>query len=134
MKIEIVTKNIDDDSMVREFIHRKVHFALDRFDSRINRVVVHLVDETARSSAFDGHCQIDAFINAGGQLHVSANGESEFDSVLQATRKIEHAVKHEFDKQRSSSRIRHQKTKRKFISSLGEDEFATIDAERDFEN
>ncbi len=127
MKIEIVTKNVDNDSMVREFIQRKVHFALDRFDARIEKVVVNLKDETKNSHAFDGLCQIDAYMSPSGQLHVSAHGDSAFDSVLQATRKIENAIKHDIDRNRNSSRIRHQQSKRKFIEELDQEAQAALD-------
>ena len=122
MKIEIVTKNVENDAMVREFTQRKVHFALDRLGDRVKKVVVNLADERGGSRAFDRHCQIDAYLEPNGQFHVSANGDSPFDSVLQATRKIENAIKHDIDRNRRSSRIRHDKSKRKFLSSLNDEE------------
>ena len=118
MKVEIVTDNLDSDQMVREFIHRKVHFALDRVEARIDKVVVRLKDESRLSAAFDGQCQIDVTLRPKGHLHVSSKGSSPFDSVLQATRKMENAIKHDMDRQRHSSQIRHQDSKRKFIKSL----------------
>lgn len=119
MKIEVVTKNVNDESMVREFVERKIKFALDRVNARVNRVVVRL-DESANSDAFDGVCRIDVMLNPTGQIHVSANGISAFDSILQAARKMEHAIKHDMDRNRSSSRIRHQKSKQDFYSSLND--------------
>ncbi len=45
MKIEIKTKNVKNDPMEREFIQRKLQFALDRIDARVNSVTVRLEDE-----------------------------------------------------------------------------------------
>ena len=39
MKIAIVTNNVDNEQMVRQFIERKVHFALDRIDARVSAVL-----------------------------------------------------------------------------------------------
>ena len=128
MKIEIVTKNVKNETMVREFIEQKVGFAVDRISARIERVTVRLEDETKNSEAFDGVCQIDTVIAPSGHIHVSAHGDSAFDCVLQATRKMEHAIKHDIDRHRRSSQVRHQHTKQEFYSSLAEDSEVENDA------
>jgi hypothetical protein len=121
MKIEIITKNLGNDQMVREFIERKVHFALDRINARVGHVVVKLEDASGSSGAFDGICQIDAWMQPSGQIHVSAPGDSAFDAVLQATRKIQQAVKQDIDRNRRSSQIRHQGSKRDYKAALSRD-------------
>ena len=124
MKIEIVTKNVKDESVVREYIQRKVHGALDRLDDRVRTVTVRLQDETRDSAAFDGLCSIEVDLEPKGHIHVSAHGDSAFDSVMQATQKMENAVKHDLDRHRQSSKARHQQAKRGFIDSLAADEGA----------
>ena len=111
MKVEIRTRNVDNENMAREYIERKVHFALDRIDARINSVTVRLEDETKDSGRFDGHCRIEIEVSPRGRLHVSARGDSIYDCVLQAVRKMENAVKHEIDRNRTSSSIRHQRAR-----------------------
>lgn len=118
MKIEIITKNVKDEPMVRGYIERKVHFALDRLDARIDSVTVRLEDETRNSSLFDGACRIEVELNPRGHVHVSSNGESVFDCVLKAVRKMEHAVKHDIDRHRTSAKIRHQKAKRNQVDPM----------------
>lgn len=107
--------------MAREFILRKVHFAMDRIASRVGKVTVRLEDETASSSAFDGLCRIEVEMHPSGHIHVSSHGESVFDCVLQAVQKMENAVKHDIDRHRRSSKIRHKNTKRQFVESLQPD-------------
>ncbi len=119
MKIEIKTKHIKNDSMARKFIQRKVHFALDRIDARVDAVTVRLEDEKAKTNAvFDGVCRIEVDLQPRGHIYVSSHGESAFDCVLQAVKKMEHAVKHDIDRHRRSSRIRHQQIKRAVNESL----------------
>ncbi|MFK7769001.1 MAG: hypothetical protein AB8B55_17395 [Mariniblastus sp.] len=123
MKIEIKTKSIKNDKMVREFTQRKVHFALDRIDARVASVVVRLEDEKAKTDlVFEGSCKIAVELHPRGHIHVSAKGESAFDCVLQAIRKMEHAVKHDIDRHRRSSRVRHQQAKRPVLESLQNEE------------
>lgn len=118
VKVEIITKNVKNEDMIRKYIERKVHFALDRIEGRIDRLVVRLEDETKNSKLFDGNCRIEVDIHPRGHIHVSATGESTYGCVLQAIRKMETAVKHDIDRHRQSSRIRHQKAKRSVLESL----------------
>ena len=93
MKIEIVTKNIENEAMVREFIHQKTQFAVERVGIHLARVRVRVEDETDSSESFEGLCQIDASLNPNGDIHVSADGESAVDSVLQAIQKMQKAIR-----------------------------------------
>ena len=108
MKIEIVTNNSDSDSLVREYTQRTLTFALGQFGTRISRVVARLQRPSAELTAFDSLCSIEVELVPNGHLHVSADGESAFDSVLQAVHKMEQAVKQEIDRSQQSSRMRHQ--------------------------
>lgn len=121
MKIEIRTKNVHNEPMVREYIERKVHFALDRIDARVDKVTIRLEDQTKDSKKFDGVCRIEVEVHPRGHVHVSSTGESTYDCVLQAIRKMEHAVKHDIDRHRRSAKIRHQQAKRSFRETLAAD-------------
>ena len=132
MKIEIKTKHIKNEAMVREYVERKVHFALDRVDARIEKVIVRLEDETKDSHKFDGQCRIEVEFKPRGHVHVSSSGESTYDCILQAVRKMVHAVKHDIDRHRRSAKIRHQKTKRSIRESLNIDVPTDVNANSDF--
>ena len=92
MKIKIVTKNIKNEPMVREFIQQKVQYTLERAGIRAKRVAVRLEDETEDSESFDGLCQIDASLIPTGDIHVSSDGESAVDSALQAIQKMQNVI------------------------------------------
>ena len=126
MNIEILLKRVENESSVKQFVHEKVENALSEIDARIDRVVVKLEDESRGSEAFDGLCRIDAWLHPTGHVHISANGDSAFDSVLQAVRKLEHTIKEKVVRERRSSRIRHEGVKREFISSLSAEEEAAL--------
>ena len=120
MNIEIVTKHVDQEDQIRDYIENKIHVAIDRMHVDVNRISVRLQDESAGSAAFDGHCQIDLSIAPSGRIHVSARGNSPRDTLMQAIRKMETAVKHDIDRHRRSARVRHEQTKQKFYAGLSE--------------
>ena len=123
MNIEIVTRHVNNEPMVREYIQQKVEFSTDRFAERIDHITIRLEDETQNSSGFAGLCRIDVILEPRGHIHVSARGELVFDCVNQAIRKMETAIKHDIDRHRHSAKVRHQKGKRNSVSLLaGEDD------------
>lgn len=92
MKIEIVTKNIPNEAMVRAFVQQKVEFALERVGHRVQRVTVRLEDDTDNLESFDGFCYVNASLNSIDDVCVSSDGESAVDSVLQAVQKMQNVL------------------------------------------
>ena len=117
MKLEIVTRNVLNESMVRSYIHRKAHFVAQRWVGHIDSMVIRLEDETKHSPRFRGRCSITAQLHRS-EIHVSARGESTYDCVLSALRKMEQAVKQDVDRHRRGARARHEGGKREFVESL----------------
>ena len=115
MKIEIYAKNVKNKKQVQGFIGHKVHTALDRLDSRIKQVSCRINDKSKNQSEFIGDCRIDVDLFPRRSVHVAAKGDSVFECIVNAIRKMEQAVKHELDRGRSSSNIRHQQNKRNFV-------------------
>ncbi len=118
MNIEVHTSGVKSDEKVRQFIDKKINATLDRFQGRIEQVIIKLEDESRGSKAFDGKCRIDARLSPNGNIHITAHGNSPEETVAQAVSKLEQAIVNEIDRHRSSSRIRHEKSKREFIASL----------------
>lgn len=105
MKIEIITSDIDNPRLLREFTQRKVQFAMDRINAQARRVVIQL--KSSNSSTESGLCRIDVELGCDEQIHVSAHGNSAFDSVLQALRNLETALKPDQDRGRIHYRDGH---------------------------
>ncbi len=120
MKIEVKTKNVKKKKRIRTFIDRKIHAVLDRMDSRIKNVSVRLDDQSKTSSEFIGDCRIDVDLFNRRRVHVAAKGESVFECIMNAIRKVEQAVKHELDRSRSAANVRHQQNKRSFVEYVEE--------------
>ena len=111
MNLEVVTKNIIGEEAVRSYIASKVETAFDRFEHRIDSLTVRLSDETAGSSSFNGLCKIEALLIPRQHLHVDANGQSPFECLGSAIEKMVAALKHDFDRARSSANVRHEQNR-----------------------
>lgn len=129
MKIEVLTPGIQPDAVIRPFVYRKIRFVLERFEKRIDRAVIKLMDESQGSRKFDGSCQVDVWLLPTGRLHVKASGSNPEETVVNAVTKLEQAIAHNLEKNRSAARVRHEKSKREFIASLGPDTDETQPAE-----
>ena len=93
MKLEIVTDDGSQESMVRSFMHRKVQFALERWNVEANGVV-RLQTDTESWTGICSICEIDLQLSPSRRLHVSAYGESAYDCVLRAIQKLELVLAH----------------------------------------
>ena len=118
MHVEIVTKNVDKDGAIRKWIRKKMDVSMDRVRKRVAQITLRLEDGTRAAHGLDGVCRIDVDLRPRGHIHVSSSGESILDCAQQAIQKMEHAVKHEIDRNQSAANIRHRRTKREFIESL----------------
>lgn len=114
MKLEMVTKDVVRETMVREFIHRKIQFAFERFDDQVREVVVRLRDETKNAPVFRGLCSIEVGLEPDVRVQVSARGESSYDCVLNALRKMEQALMQNVDCRWRRSRDRRKDAKQEF--------------------
>ncbi|MFK7767886.1 MAG: HPF/RaiA family ribosome-associated protein [Mariniblastus sp.] len=132
MKIEVKTKNVENKQRTQRFVENTVHSALERLASRIKQVSVRLDDDSKGNSEFIGSCRIDVSLFPRRRVHVAATGETIHECVVNAIRKMEQAVKHEIDRSRSASNVRHQQNKRRFVEyveELSEVEFESADFE-----
>ena len=111
MNLEVVTKHITGEEAVRSYIASKVETAFDRFEHRIDSLTIRLSDESAGSNTFSGLCKIEALLIPRQHIHVDANGQSPFECIGNAIDKMVAALKHDFDRTRHSTNIRHEQSR-----------------------
>jgi len=58
MKLDIRPRNLDLTDRLRERIERRMHFALSRFEPRIERVTIRLFDVNGPRGGEDKRCRI----------------------------------------------------------------------------
>lgn len=58
MELEIRRQDAHLDSAMREFVERRINFALGPFEDRVSRVTVHLDDVNGPKGGVDKQCRI----------------------------------------------------------------------------
>lgn len=81
----------------REFVRRRVAFAIARFETRVARVTVHLDDFTGPHRGLDKRCRIHARLQPSGQI-VAEVFDCEVDSaVARAADRLERGLRRELE-------------------------------------
>lgn len=70
MLIEMNARNLPITAAQREWVIRRLQFALGRFAPRISRVVVHLHDINGTRGGVDTHCRLRVLLRPKGEVVV----------------------------------------------------------------
>ena len=71
MRIDVRSKDLEVSGATREYVDRRLSFALRRFDGHINNVRVHLEDVNGPKGGIDKRCRIE--VNGEHSLQVIVN-------------------------------------------------------------
>ena len=95
MPIDFVARAGRKDIMeaLRDYAHRRLSFAVKRFQHRIRRVTVRLVDENGPRRGVDTRCSITADLTAGGQLFVESTTAWPFAAITHAAGRLSEALR-----------------------------------------
>ena len=113
MKIEIVSRNLNLESDLRELIERRVAFALERFEEQIERVWIALVDINGTRGGNDKQCRVVIDLSPSGSVHVDHVANTMESAASQAIERASHSVartverRHRVNEMRVA--IRHQR-------------------------
>ena len=89
VKIEIITRQIEDPGLLREFMHRKIQIAVDRSGTSVERATIRLEKYSFDPALWDGICTIYATVDNDRDIRTEASGFSALECVLQAVRQFE---------------------------------------------
>ena len=93
MKIEIRNLNDRIDQSQREYIERRLSFALGRFGSRIRRVMVRLEDTNGPRGGLDKRCHIEVRVPGRGVVVVDVRDVELEPAVSRAAERIARRVR-----------------------------------------
>jgi putative sigma-54 modulation protein len=91
--------------VLREYATRRLGFALRRFEHRVRRVTVRLMDQNGPRRGVDSRCSITADLVDGGRIFVEARAAWPFASVTRAAARLDHAISREVRRRTSSRAI-----------------------------
>ena len=107
MKLELHAKGITMTDNLREFIERKLHYALGRFQDRVHSVKVYLTDINGPRGGEDIQCNIQASLGRAGHITIKETREDPFSAVARASERAN---------QRLASRLQRFRDKRRRAS------------------
>lgn len=93
---------------ITQFIRDHLDSSLGRFEERISRLEVHLLDENGGKGGDDKVCTIDIKLGGLGQYHVRAKTGDIRASITRAIHKADGLIAKTIDKHSDKTRVRHQ--------------------------
>lgn len=108
MRIQIFARNVSLTPSWEEFIERRLTFALERFASRIQDVVVRIQDLNGPRGGIDQQCQIDARILPSAWKSAKGTGADLGAAISSAVDRIARCIRTDLDRRRTR-RVRGRK-------------------------
>ena len=93
--IDFVIRTSTDDiaATLREYAARRLSFALRRFEHRVRRVKVRLIDLNGPRRGVDSRCSMTVELVHGGSIVVEATAARPFTSITRAASRVKEAVR-----------------------------------------
>jgi ribosome-associated translation inhibitor RaiA len=92
MKIDIRSSNVPLSAALRDHTAHRIRLALRSMASRIDRVVVRLVDVNGPKGGPDKVCRMDVRLLPAGRLFVEATEADAYVAVIQAARRLDESA------------------------------------------
>lgn len=106
MQIEIVSRTANVGIDNRKTVGDRIRFLLDRFQQRIRRIEVRLVDENGPKGGVDRRCVARARLDDGTQVVAEAKGSLVAIAIDRALRRIAQRIVKQQRRRQSMRRIR----------------------------
>ncbi len=104
MRVSIRTRRGKLDPTAREWLSRRIEFALGRFGARISRVAVQLEDVNGPRGGLDHRCLVEVHLIPAGRLLTEVVDEDLEPAASAALDRMARRVKEEFDRRRDLRR------------------------------
>ena len=92
MRVELHVKGMDAEDALREYVERRIHFALSRFGSRLGRVVIRLTRTDGPQAASQKQCQIVIRLLPSGSVSAVATHADLFVAIDRAVERAGQSV------------------------------------------
>ena len=103
MQIETHAQHIDLTKKVEELIERRLGFALDRFEDKLDRITVHLTDENGPKGGVCKRCRMVVHTNAHGMVVVEDTEDAIEAAICKTADSLRRALRRRFEKSRDRS-------------------------------
>jgi putative sigma-54 modulation protein len=96
MRVELHVKGMDAEDALREYVERRIHFALSRFGSELERVAIRLTKTDGSQGASQKQCQIVIRLLPSGSVSVVATHADLFGAIDRAVERAGQSVQRRF--------------------------------------
>jgi len=117
MRIEVRSANVPVSESLRRHVLRKLDFALRRYETRVERLVVRLADLNGPRGGVDKRCRILARL-ASGSVVVEATDGDAYVAVSQAALRLDERVAREIERRRGRSLTRRRGPRRRWLAAV----------------
>ncbi len=100
MQLEIRGVNYELDDELKDFIARRLRFALGRFAARVNQVSVLVSDVNGPRGGVDKRCRISVDLAPRGRVMIEGSGDEPFALVARSAKRVGRSVRRELDRRR----------------------------------
>ena len=109
MNVEIRARDLDMAEAMRSHLQCRLRFALGRFEDRIRRVIVRLLDVNGPRGGIDKQCRIKLELIPSGKLVIQEASADLVAAIDRGADRVGHAI----------SRKLHRETELRDVSSVG---------------
>lgn len=100
MELEIHGKRVGHSAALEQHVKDRLQAALDRHESRIDRVVVRLDDVNGPKGGNDMRCRILVRLARGWQVLIEETCEDAYESVTHAVNRVKNTLARQLDKRK----------------------------------
>jgi putative sigma-54 modulation protein len=104
MKIEVRFRGMASSDALRDYIARRIHFQLSRFNGEVGSVVVRIGDINGPKGGADKHCHVTVRGRALGSVTIKELSADAYSAVDAAIERAAHAAGRELERGRSGRR------------------------------
>jgi ribosomal subunit interface protein len=102
MELELRMQELNLNEVLRDYIERRLRFALSRFQSRVGKVTFRISDENGPRGGNDKTCRISAEILPSGTVVLESTQANLFTAIDAATDRLRRAVAREVEQRRDA--------------------------------
>jgi ribosome-associated translation inhibitor RaiA len=104
MRLQVTSHRIDPTADLKDFVERRIHFALGRFAGRIKALSAPLADVNGPREGMDKCCAIRVNAGYGGPLFVRERQDNIYAVVARAVERAERAVQRQLSLERAAGK------------------------------
>ena len=100
MQLRIIGLNGKIPENIREFVRRRVAFALARFESRVSHVTIRLADLNGPKGGLDKQCRMQAKLQPTGQVLAEVSDSQVESAIARAADRLSRGMRTELERRR----------------------------------